>query len=89
MQGYNMLPDATPDAVGTGWYTVGHFLDSGVDILPTWTTAQPTGLQLPAGLPLGMEFIQLRITMYLPSSIGPFDPATYLDSWTIRFDHDQ
>ena len=99
-QGFQMKPDATPDTVGTGWFTVGHFVDSGVDNAPTWTLAQPSGAQLPGGLPGdniglgianldGSEFIQLRITIYLNGSVGPFDPGPYIDQWTIRFDHDQ
>ncbi len=37
----------------------------------------------------GFEFLQLRITVYLPTSVGPFDPGAFLDHWSIRFDHDQ
>jgi len=99
-QGFDMKPDATPDAVGTGWHTIGHLTDSGVDTLPTWMPGQPSPAQLPAGLPgdnvgsgitslNGREFIQLRVTIYLSSSVGPFDAGPYLDRWTIRFDHDQ
>jgi hypothetical protein len=100
-QGYPMKPDATPDTgAPTGWYTVGHFVDSGVDTAPTWLTTAPSGAQLPAGVPgdnVGtginnldtMEFIQLRITIYLNSSIGPFDPGGYIDTWMINFTSDQ
>ena len=101
MQGYQMKADATPD-LGTpsGWYTVGHFVDSGVDVAPSWFTSQPSGAQLPGGLPadnvgLGinnldsMEFVQLRITIYLNPGIGPFDAGPYLDTWTINFTSDQ
>jgi hypothetical protein len=101
MQGYPMKPDATVDLTApTGWWTVGHFIDSGVDSAPTWITAQPSGTQLPGGAPggnlgfgishiNGMEFIQLRITVYLPDTIGPFDAGPYLDTWTINFSSDQ
>jgi hypothetical protein len=100
-QGYQMKPDATPDlASGTGWYTVGHFTDSGVDNAPNWVTVQPSATQLPAGLPdgnlgfgishmNGCEFLQLRITIYLPASIGPFDAGPFLDDWAINFTYDQ
>ena len=35
----------------------------------------------------GFEFIQVRFTMFLPTSVGPFDPGSYVDDWTIRFTH--
>ena len=100
-QGFQMKPDATPDlGSGTGWYTIGHFVDSGVDSAPTWFTTAPSGAQLPGGVPgdnvgTGInnldtnEFIQLRITMYLNAGIGPFDPGAYLDTWVINFTSDQ
>ena len=89
--------------MGAGWYTVGHLLDSGLNTLPTWVAGQPSFLQLPGGLPSGnlgygaggianlngCEFIQLRVTIYLASSVGPFDAGPYLDRWAIRFEHDQ
>jgi len=37
----------------------------------------------------GFEFIQFRFTMYLPNTVGPFDPGSFVDSWTIRFTADQ
>ena len=100
-QGYQTLPDATPDlGTASGWFTVGHFTDSGVENLPTWNTTQPTAAQLPGGVPadnagLGIanldtnEFIQLRITFYLSSSIGATDPGHFIDRWTICFTSDQ
>lgn len=100
-QGFEMKPDGTPDtSTGSGWYTVGHFVDSGVDSAPNWLTTQPSGAQLPGGVPAdnvgvgitnlnGREFIQLRITIFLPTSIGPFDPGPWLDDWTINYTSDQ
>ena len=35
------------------------------------------------------EYLQLRVTFYLPSTIGPFDPGPVLDDWTINFTSDQ
>lgn len=76
--------------------------DSGVENLPTWNNAvNPTLAQLPA--PNGpivnagtginnldtCEFIQIRITSYLPATVGPFDPGPFMDRWTIRFTSDQ
>ena len=102
MQGFPIQPDGTPDlGAGTGWYTVGRFIDSGLETAPTWTVSQPPGTPGdPVTPPLdnvglgidnidGSEFIQFRITIYLPSSAGPFDAGPYIDDWTIRFTHDQ
>jgi len=68
--------------------------------LPTWLLGRPSPAQLPAGLPVdnvgsgitslnGREFIQLRVTIYVASWVGPFDAGPYLDRWTLRFNHDQ
>ena len=100
-QGFQMKPDSTPDlGSATGWMTVGQFIDSGVDSAPTWSATQPSAAQLPGGVPAdnagvgignldGCEFLQLRITIYLPASIGPFDAGPFLDDWTIRYTSDQ
>ena len=37
----------------------------------------------------GKEFIQVRFTFYLPSTITVTDPGGILDDWTIRFDSNQ
>jgi hypothetical protein len=96
-QAYEMLQNGEPDLAGggTGWYTVGHFLDSGVDNLPTWRATQPV-MGVPsdnAGFGIanlnGREFIQLRITIFLSSNVTPFDPGPYLDRWELRFTQNQ
>ncbi len=100
-QGFQTLPDATPDlTTATGWFTVGHFTDSGIENMPTWNVAQPTAAQLPGGLPVGnvglgianlntCEFLQIRITFYLDQAIGATDPGHFIDRWTICFTSDQ
>ena len=37
----------------------------------------------------GRQYIQLRITFFLPDSFGPFDPGPYIDSWNLYFQYDQ
>lgn len=97
-QGYQILPDGGVDlGSATGFYTVGHFRDSGVVNLPTWHLGQPPGADIPtlppgnvgAGITNlnGCEFIQLRITVYLPNTVGPFDAGPFLDRWDIRFNY--
>jgi hypothetical protein len=100
-QGFQMLADGSEDPTsGTGWFTVGHFVDSGVDSQPTWMAGSPSAAQLPSGAPsdtVGFgfanlntcEFLQLRITLYLPPTVGPFDAGSFLDRWTICFTHNQ
>ena len=96
-RGYPIQPDGTADLSSpTAWFTVGHFKDTGIESLPQWSLAQPGDVSIPgdnAGTGIanlnGSEFIQLRITMYLPSSVGPFDPGAFIDRWSIRFTHDQ
>jgi hypothetical protein len=98
-RGFEILPDGEVDlALGASpWKTVGYFKHSGVASLPTWTAnANPVDVTLPAGntgpgiTALDtLEFLQLRITFFLPASIGPFDPGPILDHWTIRFTFDQ
>jgi hypothetical protein len=76
---------------------VGYFRHSGVASAPTWVpNANPGDVTIPPGnggpgiAALNTrEFIQLRITFFLPSTIGPFDPGPILDDWTIRFTFDQ
>lgn len=98
-RGYQMLADGTVDLVGgpTPYYTIGYLKHSGVASLPTWTgNLNPGDITLPAGnagpvgaLLNGREFWQLRVTFYLPNTIGPFDPGPILDDWTIRFSFNQ
>ncbi|MDJ0522214.1 MAG: Ig-like domain-containing protein [Planctomycetota bacterium] len=103
-RGYQMRPDGTADqASATGWVSIGYFRDSGVETSPLWFAGHPgdvavapdnTGgaggfTELNGLNGGGHEFIQLRMTMRLPGSVGPFDPGAYLDDWLIRFEHDQ
>ena len=88
-------------ALPTPWHTVGYFTDSTIDTQPTWVLGQPPlpdiGGSLPGGNTgvfgianlNGREFIQLRVTFYLSSAIGPTDPGHYLDDWIIRFTSDR
>nr|MDJ0520656.1 Ig-like domain-containing protein [Planctomycetota bacterium] len=42
-RGFQMLPDGTPDVgSGTDWFTIGSFLDTGIEGLPTWSDGHPT-----------------------------------------------
>ncbi|MDF1702714.1 MAG: hypothetical protein P1V36_16320, partial [Planctomycetota bacterium] len=96
-RGFQMLPDGTADAgSATAWFTVGHFKDVGIETLPLWSLAHPGDVPVPAdnaGAGIvnlnGSEFLQLRISMFLPPTVGPFDPGAVLDRWSIRFTHDQ
>jgi hypothetical protein len=98
-RGYQMLADGTVDLVGgpTAYRTVGYFKHSGVGSAPTWVpNANPGDVTMPSGnggpgiTALNTrEFIQLRVTFFLPSTMGPFDPGPILDNWTIRFTFDQ
>ena len=54
------------------------------DALPTGNTGVAGLTQLDT-----YEFLQLRITMYLSSSVGAADPGPYLDRWVIRSTSDQ
>ncbi|MHC5011667.1 MAG: hypothetical protein ACYTG6_12095, partial [Planctomycetota bacterium] len=96
VQGYPILANGEPDLLsGTGYYTVGHFRDSGAPT-PNWFPNQnPSDVgPIPnSGIGIfnidGSAYLQLRLTFYLPSNIGPFDPGPYMDRWTVRFTHDQ
>lgn len=85
-------------ATATGWKTVGYFRDSGSETAPQWiANALPPDVPFPppdntGGTIMSLntcEFIQIRVTIYLPASIGPFDAGPYLDTWRIRFSFDQ
>ena len=99
---FPMRPDGSADeTAATSWHSVGWFVDSGTENLPTWVPASggvpvPVDVAVPAdnaGGTIdaldGREFIQLRFTMYLPATAGPFDPGPFLDTWRVRFSHDQ
>ena len=103
VRGYQILPDGTPDtpAVDPLWTTVGYFTDSGAPNAPNWIAgANPPPADigpLPTdndGLAGGMnsvdfaEYLQIRVTCYLPLTMGPFDAGSFIDSWTIRFSSD-
>lgn len=103
-RGYQMLPNGSEDlASATDWVSVGYFRDSGVEIAPTWFSGHPGDVGVPPdntggaggftelnGLGAGgHEFVQFRFTMFLPPSVGPFDPGAYLDDWLVRFSYDQ
>ena len=105
VRGFEMKPDGTADVpvVVPMWTTVGYFTDSGNPAAPNWISlANPPladiGGALPAdndGLTGGMnsldgnEFVQFRLTCYLPASMGPFDPGPYIDRWTMNFTSNQ
>ena len=97
-KGYQILPNGLPDlGSATPWRTVGFFRDSGVETDPLWVpSSNPGDVTLPLGNAGGSinsldgcEFIQIRITFYLPGTVGPLDPGPYLDDWTIRYTSDQ
>ena len=31
----------------------------------------------------------LRFSIFLPNTVGPFDPGAFVDSWSIKFENDQ
>ena len=99
-----MLDDGTLDAGSTtDFVTVGHFTDSGVENAPNYVFGLPPALEwtpptdnngqegfaaLNALNGGGHEFIEIRMTFFLPATVGPFDAGSFLDNWTIRFTHD-
>jgi hypothetical protein len=98
-RGFPILPDGTPDlTAATAFYTVGYFKDSGQENAPTWVQgafpadigprAADNGGDGIANLD-GRSFLQVRITFYLPSTVGPFDPGPFLNHWNLRFTSDQ
>jgi len=104
VRGYQMQPDGTADmATQTGWVSVGSFKDSGVEGSPTWFAGHPGDRPVPIGNTGGaggfselnglgaggFEILQFRFTMYLPNTVGPFDPGAFIDDWLVRFTHDQ
>ncbi len=98
-QSFGILPDGTPEPVGNGWRTIGHFLDSGIESAPTYMPGHPgavtrapdnvgnAGIDNMASLN-GDEFLQIRITIFLAAGVGALDPGAFLDDWTIRFTFD-
>jgi hypothetical protein len=58
--------------------------------LNTVGAGEETFVRLNAAAPGdGFEFLQIRISIFLPVSITPVDAGGFLDNWTIRFTHDQ
>ncbi|MDJ0974773.1 MAG: Ig-like domain-containing protein [Planctomycetota bacterium] len=79
-RGYQIQPDGNPDlASETPWQVVGDFTDSGNESLPDYNPG--AGL---VGLS-GYEYLQFRFTIFLDSSVGPFDPGAFIDTWTVHF----
>ena len=97
VQGYPVTADGAPDLTSpTGWKQIGYFTDSGAESFPTWNTGTPPDVTLPLdSTPGGFaavndhEFVQFRISFYLKSGMGPFDPGPYIDAWTLHFCYDQ
>ncbi|MDJ0975072.1 MAG: Ig-like domain-containing protein [Planctomycetota bacterium] len=96
-RGFEMQRDGTPvDTPTVPWHTVGHFTDTGVEQTPAWHVAQPDLALLPAdnaGLGIdalnGCEYIQLRVTLFLPDGFAALTGGPYLDDWLLRFRHNQ
>ena len=99
VRGYDIQPDGTPDlTTPTGWYTVGYFVDSGVENQPNWIpNAQPPDVLPPGGPNAGAGIanvngkgaLEVRTTFYLPTGMGAQDPGPYIGRWDIRFTYDQ
>jgi hypothetical protein len=103
VQGYPSNADGTPNlALPSGWRSVGTFLDSGSEPVPTWVPgAKPNPGDVPPATLLpgntgdgidaidGLQFLQFRISFFLPSTVGPFDPGPYIDRWALWFTYDQ
>ncbi len=100
VRGFQLLPDGTAEnpAPEPLWTTVGYFTDSGAPNSPNWIPgANPPVADvgpLPPdndGLAGGMnsvdfaEYLQIRVTCFLPITMQPFDAGSFLDRWTIRF----
>ena len=92
------LVDGSPDLTApTGWYTLGHFRDSGIPDFPTWMPGQqPVDVPIPpdnVGVGIsnlnGRPWFQFRIAFWLPPGIQTSDPGPYLDRWSLCFDYDQ
>jgi hypothetical protein len=99
VRGFELGTDGLPVAAAPGYRTIGWFGYNGLPGSPTWNLGQPSALDVgppPAdnigtglGDVAGKEFLQLRITFFLPPTIGPFDGGPFMDRWTIRFTYDQ
>jgi hypothetical protein len=103
LQGYPTNPNGTPNlALPSGWKSVGYFVDSGSEPFPNWfPDAKPPGADVPPGELLpgntgdgiasldGLQFIEMRITFFLPTTMGVFDPGPYVDRWALWFSYDQ
>ncbi len=100
-KGFLANPDGSVNlASDSGWKSVGYFRDQGTETEAQWVNAASPALGDVSSLPPGntgvdiaslngREYIQLRITFYLPGTIGPFDPGPYIDSWDLWFTYDQ
>ena len=98
-RGYKLLPDGQPDEDNPSfWRTIGYFTDSGDETNPTWhPSANPPSADVAVpgdnmGGSIndldGFEFLQFRITFYLPGTVGPFDQGPFIDTWSVKFKHD-
>ncbi|MBL9086972.1 MAG: Ig-like domain-containing protein [Planctomycetia bacterium] len=102
-EGFLANPDGTASNTGTGWRNVGYFTDSGAETAPNFVAnaAPPAPDVASAGGLLpgnaggtiqsldGNEFMRMRITFFLASNVGPFDPGPYIDRWVLNFTYDQ
>jgi hypothetical protein len=95
---YPTLVDGSPDlAAQTGWYTLGHFRDSGIPDAPSWmSNQQPVDVPIPsdnAGVGIanmhGRPWFQFRVTFFLPPGIQTTDPGPFIDRWSLCFNYDQ
>ena len=99
-EGFQIQSDGSHNpATATGWKTVGYFKNNGVPSAPDWVPGvlPSDGIAQPPGAtPLtdindvdGCEFLRLRFTFYMPSTMGPTSPGPFVDEWVIRFIYDQ
>src|SRR5262249_34458432 len=103
VQGYPAFEDGTPNlGAPSGWWSVGTFVDSGAENLPTWV---PNAKPLPGDVPPanllagnvgngidgidGLQFLQFRITFFLANGMDPFDAGPFVDRWYLWFTYDQ
>jgi hypothetical protein len=94
--GYPINRDGTVDlTVPERWYTIGYFAYSGAPDQPNWVEgANPgdvtvvndgTGI----GNLDGSGFVRIRITAFLPVTVGPQTPGPWMDWMRLDFTYDQ